>query len=122
MKKFLLSILALAASIAVTASNGALSGGFSINQNYDRVQFSKGNLQYKPSTKTFQFAERQYEYIGEGNAGISDSYNGWIDLFGWGTGNYPAKASTDCKDYTLFYDWGKNAIKNGGNASNLWRT
>ena len=122
MKKFLLSILALAASIALTASNGALSGGFSINENYDRVQFSKGNLQYKPSSKTFQFAERQYEYIGEGNAGISDSYNGWIDLFGWGTGNYPAKASTDCKEYTLFYDWGKNAIKNGGNASNLWRT
>ena len=104
------------------ASTGALSGGFSINGNYDRVQFSKGNLQYKPSTKTFQFAEHQYEYIGEDNAGISDSYNGWIDLFGWGTGNYPAKASTDCKEYTLFYDWGKYAIKNGGNASNLWRT
>ena len=39
-----------------------LSGGFTINASGDKVQFSKGNLQYVNGN--WQFAEHQYDYIG----------------------------------------------------------
>ena len=38
----------------------------------------------------------------------SDSYSGWIDLFGWGTGNNPINTSTISEDYSTFDDWGNN--------------
>ena len=65
-----------------------------------KVVFSPGNLQYQASTNTWRFAEHQYDYVGDAtngnvyvgstksnNASISSTYNGWIDLFGWGTSN-----------------------------------
>ena len=45
-----------------------------------------------------------------------------IDLFGWGTGINPTYTSTDYNDYATFTDWGVNAIINGGDEANLWRT
>ena len=87
-----------------------------------KVYFSQGNLQYQASTKTWWFAERQYDYIGIENENISDSYTGLIDLFEWGTGNNPTKTFTSWDDYTTFIDWGVNPISNGGNKANLWRT
>ena len=104
------------------APAGALSGAFTINADGDQILFSKGNLQYQASTTTLRFATNQYDMIGADNANISDTYTGWIDLFGWGTGNNPAKASTVDGDYSTFTDWGTNAISNGGNEANLWRT
>ena len=56
------------------------------------------------------------------NENISPAYNGWIDLFGWGTGNNPTNSSTNDEDYDTFNDWGYNAISNGGNTLNQWRT
>ena len=79
---------------------GAIGGKFTINSSGDKVYFSKGNLQYQASSKTWRFAENQYDYVGDAtkgnvkveetksnNASISSSYTGWIDLFGWGTSN-----------------------------------
>ena len=57
------------------------------------VLFSKGNLQYQASTKTWRFAENQYDIIGEGNENISYRYSGWIDLFGWGTSGWNSGAN-----------------------------
>ncbi len=71
-----------------TAPTGAIDGKFSINDNGDQVYFSQGNLQYQASTNTWKFAESQYDYIGDANSNISSSYDGWIDLFGWGTSGY----------------------------------
>ena len=85
-----------------------------------KVQFSKGNLQYQASTKTWRFAANQWDYIGEANKNISSSYSGWIDLFGWGTGNNPTNTSMNADDYAKFNDWGKNTITNGRNKK--WRT
>ena len=102
--------------------DGKLTGAFTINADGDQILFSKGNLQYQASTTTWQFATNQYDLIGDDNANISDTYTGWIDLFGWGTGNCPTKTSTDDDDYSTFTDWGVNAISNGGNEANLWRT
>lgn len=96
-------------------------GPFSVSPT-TKVMFSPGNLQYQASTKTWRFAEHQWDYIGADNQNISASYSGWIDMFGWGTGNNPTLLSPDENDYSTFTDWGVNAISNGGNEANMWRT
>ena len=97
---------------------GAIKAEFSITP-YDRVYFSKGNLQYQASTNTWRFAEHQYDIIGKGNKNISEYYNGWIDLFGWGTASNPTKHDSENNKYTNPF-WGKNAISNGGNRGDIW--
>lgn len=127
---------------------GAIDALYSIGPN-KQVRFSKGNLQYKASTQTWRFAEKQFDRIGTDNENISDIYGGWIDLFGWATSGW------DCgntyympydhdfvddyeqgngygplppRDYDLVgeyanCDWGVyNAISNGGNKAGMWRT
>lgn len=79
---------------------------------------------------------------GSSNSSISPTYSGWIDLFGWGTSNWncgntyyhPWDYSGEGNMYgppgvhnlTGNYvnsDWGNyNAISNGGNQNNQWRT
>ena len=86
----------------------------------ETVTFSPGNLQYHAANDEWRFAPNQTDYIGEANENISSNYNGWIDLFGWGTGNNPTNASTDYDDYQTFVDWGVNKI--GNDAPNTWRT
>lgn len=90
----------------------SLSGEFSVSAT-TKVYFSQGNLQY---VGTWQFAEHQWDYFG------NSQFDNHRDLFGWGTGNAPNKVSTDYNDYAAFTDWGTNAITNGGNEANLWRT
>lgn len=104
-----------------TWTNGILPGRFSVSET-QQVQFSQGNLQYQASTNTWRFAENQWDYIGEGNTNISPTYSGWIDLFGWGTGENPTNFSANEYDYPEFNEWGNNAISNGGNITNDWRT
>ena len=94
-------------------------GVFSVSAS-KQVAFSKGNLQYHPANNEWRFAPTQTDYIGSANSNISATYNGWLDLFGWGTGNAPTKSSTDCSDYQTFVDWGTNKI--GADAPNTWRT
>ena len=94
-------------------------GSFSVSAT-KKVTFSPGNLQYHPANDEWRFAESQLDYIGTDNSNISDTYNGWLDLFGWGTGNNPTNSSTDNNDYQTFVDWGTNQI--GSNAPNTWRT
>jgi hypothetical protein len=122
---------------------GAISGKFTINDNGDRVCFSQGNLQYQASTNTWRFAESQWNYMGDGNSNVSETYDGWIDLLGWGTSGYnhgavcyqPWSTSTNSNDYLAYgeanynlydqngkADWGYNAISNGGNTEGQWRT
>jgi hypothetical protein len=121
---------------------GVLDGVFSVSSSTN-VHFSKGNLQYRGSTKTWRFALNQYDYIGADNANASQSYNGWVDAFGWGTsGNnhgavsfLPYSTSTLNSDYYAYgssssnlfdqsgiADWGCNRITNGGNTLDMWRT
>ena len=58
--------------------------------------------------------------IGDANKHISANYDGWIDLFGWGTGEQPTNYSVEYHDYPFFIDWGTNAI--GNDAAYTWRT
>ena len=127
-----------------TIPEGAINGLFTINEAGDQVYFSKGNLQYQASTNTWRFAENQWDYVGEGNDNMSETYDGWIDLFGWGTSGYnhgaicyqPWSISNNTADYYAYgnwqndlndqtgqADWGYNTISNGGNTENSgWRT
>lgn len=121
---------------------GAINGLFTINDNGDKIYFSQGNLQYQASTNTWRFAENQWDVIGEANINVSPTYDGWIDLFGWGTSGYnhgavcyqPWSTSQSEEDYFVYgspsmnlydqtgqADWGYNVISNGGN-DNKWRT
>lgn len=113
------------------ANDGKLPGEFTINAGGGKVNFSHGNLQYQanstgaasaPYTGVWRFAANQYEAIGSGNSNVSASYGGWIDFFGWGSGNQPTQTSEDPNTYSSFVDWGTNVISNGGNTANLWRT
>lgn len=105
------------------------------------VEFSTGNLQYNAmegthataddasgiTGGTWRFAENEWDVIGADNANVSGNYNGWIDLFGWGTSGWNSGkdiyyhpwdtqgAKDDyailCVDGTFrstkpFYDWG----------------
>ena len=112
---------------------GALAGKFTINADGDQVNFSQGNLQatYNGSSWTWAFAANQYDYIGSaaannainGNGTVSS--NGTVDLFGWSTAAtyFGIHNSTDNSTYSGdFVDWGTNAITNGGNEANAWRT
>lgn len=109
-------------ALVPSAPTGVLGGKFTVNAGGGQVSFSQGNLQYQASTSTWRFAPNQYDMIGSNNANISNSYTGWIDLFGWGTGNNPTNSSTNNGDYSTCTDWGVNAISNGGNTADLWRT
>ena len=131
-------------AVAISLPGGAIDGLFTINADGTQVYFSQGNLQYQASTNTWRFAENQWNYTGEDNSNISETYDGWIDLFGWGTSGYnhgavcyqPWSTSTSEGNYWVYgqsnynlydgngqADWGYNAISNGGNTENSgWRT
>jgi len=124
MKKKIFVLLSVVCCAGImSATEGALSGKFTINAQGKKIVFSQGNLQYQASTQTWQFAAQQTAYLGAANEQISSTNSGWIDLFGWGTGRNPtANSIGSSSDYASFTDWGVNAISNGGNAANLWRT
>ena len=98
---------------SVNMTFGVINGVFSVSSD-KKVKFSQGNLQYQASTKTWRFAENQWDYIGDANKNISKRYTGWIDLFGWGTGDKPTNRSKNDGSYKVFSDWGNNSISNGG--------
>lgn len=100
--------------------NGVLPGEFTINANGDQIVFSQGNLQYQATTDTWRFAINQYDFVGAGNANISDTYDGWIDLIQWGAGNNPT--TTALYKYQTFVEFGTHPISNGGNVADAWRT
>jgi len=96
-------------------------GSFSVSK-CRQVTFSQGNLQYQESTGIYRFAENQYDVIGEENRRIGRHSTYWIDLFGWGTGNWPSLYSDDYGKYPDFKDWGHYPIENGGKKQDMWRT
>lgn len=130
---------------------GTLSGLFSVSAT-KQVRFAKGNLQYRASTNTWRFAEHQWDRIGQDNSNISATYDGWIDLFGWGTSGWSSGAQCympyctqggvwdeDWEDWIVNpdseylnhsltgdyaeADWAyHNAISNGGAQAHTWRT
>ena len=144
--------------------SGTLPGLFSVAPDR-QVRFSQGNLQYYPDDNLWRFAEHQWDFVGGkiedpllgtmnvgtvyANGAKCDNtltwkyYEGWMDLFGWGTSGWNngneyyhpydfAACPYHCASYgpvgnfdlTGDYaqsDWGvHNTISNGG--SRQWYT
>ena len=144
--------------------SGTLPGLFSVAPDR-QVRFSQGNLQYYPDDNVWRFAEHQWDFVGGqiedpqfgamnvgtvyANGAKCDNtltwkyYEGWMDLFGWGTSGWNngneyyhpydfAACPYHCASYgpvgnfdlTGDYaqsDWGvHNTISNGG--SRQWYT
>lgn len=121
MKKTVFLLVALVASIAVMATEGALSGKFTINAQGDQVVFSQGNLQATTTDLgenwTWAFATNQWDCVGNAaannaiNGNGTVSANGTVDLFGWSTATsyYGIHNSKDADQYSGdFEDWGNN--------------
>ncbi len=77
-------------------ANGSSKSYFQVSAGL-QVRFSAGNLQYTryedvgsgEMTGRFRFANTQYAVAGEiSNNRIGPYYQGWIDLFGWGTSGW----------------------------------
>jgi len=139
----LLSVIGTMQLSAQNAPEGAINGLFTTDAEGGKVYFSQGNLQYQASTDTWRFAENQYDFVGQANMYISETNEGWIDLFGWATSGHAhggicyqpwstgmvgtqyqayGSATANLEDQTGEADWGCNPISNGGNEANLWRT
>ena len=114
---------------------GALPHAFSVSPT-KKVYFAKGNLQYRASTNTWRFAENQWDTIGLSNQNRSATYEGWIDVFCYGSSGYNGAKPYEFYDendvFSIIdqddiagtnYDWGVyNPISNAGNKVGLWRT
>ena len=140
-------LLSFVAQAQSPVKDGAILAEFSVSDS-TKVYFSQGNLQYQASTGTWRFAEHQWDFVGDSingnvyengvksdNLKISPTYDGWIDLFAWGTSGYkdymPYTIARYVIDVGIFntnfdwgvYDWGVyNKISNGGNRVKQWRT
>ena len=80
------------------------------------VHFSPGNLQYNHNaTNKWRFATIDNLCLGTWDT------SGWVDLFGWGTGDDPTKVTNNIQDYLTFYDWGDYCGDPTGN-SYTWYT
>ena len=137
-------------NITRSAIPGALFGKFSVSST-DKVYFSKGNLQYTKSTGIWSFMDHQYSTVETTSQAIGDDYYNQdvVSLFGWGTSGWnngntyyqPYNTSQASSSYAFGYgpkdgstytynltgtyanaDWGHNAISNGGNTADTWRT
>lgn len=104
MRRLLVSLSLLLIACCTFAQ---LNGKFSVSAT-KQVQFSRGNLVYNGSSKSFSFATNQYSMIGSGNQSISSTYSGSIDLFGWGTSGY-----NNC----MPYETSLSVIYGGGGSS-----
>jgi len=102
-----------------------------------KVYISPGNLQYLASFHAWRFANQQFHFVGDAkygnvyergvksnNSKISSTYNGRIDLFGWGTGNNPTLTVMSEYSYMSFTGWGLNSIDDGSGVfrTDRWRT
>lgn len=128
------TILAGCGKAETIQPEGALPGVFSVSST-KQVLFSRGNLQAvfasAGTSFTWRFATNQYDFIGKvvantcinGNGSVSAA--GTVDLFGWSARSTTYGINNSTTDYDYhgdFREWGANAITNGGNAANQWRT
>ncbi len=96
---------------------GTINGLFSVSET-QQVKFSSGNLQYTKSTQTYQFAEHQWNVIGDLDEDFDEKDT--FDLFAWGSGDNPRPEELEEEEGAQFVDWGTQPVANGGEYK--WRT
>lgn len=137
-------LVSIASITFSSAPQGVINANavFTVSTSGQKVYFSQGNLQYQPSTKTWRFAEHQYDFIPANepaNNATKTTQTTWMDLFPWGANNlatnnksydpaeFPAYLNSStmcCGKFDLEqtnYDWGMNKIQNGGKSGAIWR-
>ena len=103
-------------------STSATLHGFTVSSSGNAVIVSSGNLQYNPSGKSWRVAPNPWDCIGQANSNIAQDYDGYIDLFGWGTWGYdgnPTNSSTNSGTYNWTNDFDGNVTIDGCDG---WRT
>ena len=129
-------------SVSATKQVFFSKGNLQYHASTNTWRFADNQWDFVGSTVT-QGGESGGTVTGSSNHLIFPSYNGWIDLFGWATSGYnhgavcyqPWSISKNESDYYAYgtqtsnlydqtgqADWGYNAIINGGNQNNEWRT
>ena len=117
---------ALADEVPLIYCDGDLEeiGLFSVSATR-KVAFSPGNLQWTSlgthrcadgtiHPGTWRFAPNQWEFIGQDNYNISETYTGWIDLFGWATSDWPGSGVSAYHPYSKMYTDGAWRSANTG--------
>ena len=98
---------------AIPGSHDHAYKPFSVSET-QKVFISRGNLMYHPVKKAWSITTQQFFFVGNkvkgnvyddnykkcSNTEISDTYDGWIDLFGWGTGDNPTLRTVDDDKYS----------------------
>lgn len=122
-------------------ARGASLAKFSVSMT-QKVHFSRGNLQYQPSSGRWRFAPHQYDCSGTANDNISATTSTWIDLFAWGTSGWDSGGAVFFRPWDIFdsaagygpgqnnlvndkakTDWAYfNRIQYGGDTAKYWRT
>lgn len=87
-----------------------------------KIYFAPANLQYKPSTKSWRFAEHAYDVIGMDNTNISNTYDGWLDLLPGGSGENPTLTITVASYYKPYVDWDIHYSSISGGYGHYWRS
>jgi len=90
---------------------GVYDGSFSVSST-KKVTFASGNLQYQPSTKTWRFAEHQYDVTNKNYDDASGDTTTWRDHLAWSVSvnNYGTEWQENEQLHfndTVFVDWGK---------------
>lgn len=126
--------------------------GFTIDESGKQVFMAPGNLQYQASSRTWRFAEHQYDFVGPNsenndvgtvyvdgkkcsNEQSSSEYSGWIDQFGFGATGcnknvMPYETNGDnfpdvdiLEESNWAYDWGRFCnISNDPYGDKKWHT
>ena len=73
--------------LSVRAVRSHENGTFSLSAS-TKADIAPANLQYHCKENRWRFAPNAYDYIGKDNANAAAGYDGWIDLFGWGTSGW----------------------------------
>lgn len=120
-----------------------VNDGFVVNKYGKKIIFASGNLQYNAALGshtcadgtlqpgTWRFAEHQYDFVGDSSNGnvfwkgvkcdntlISLTYDGWIDLFCWGTSGWNSGAAcyqpwSTSEEYNDYYPGGEKNLITG---------
>lgn len=107
-------------NVTINTSNPVLDHEFSVSAT-QKVYFSRGNLQYNKRSTKWSFILPQYRTIETNNQDVGENYKkqNIVSLFGWGTGNNPAKTDDNKLNYTTYSEWGEHVTIGG---ITTWRT
>ena len=104
------------------SASSFIDADFSVDEKHT-VKFTSGNLQYQCSTKVWRFAPNQWSRIGMNNEKIADDYDGYIDLFGYGTSGVshlkPYFHRVDGTTYSYYYKYNSSS-KNWTKTTATW--